>query len=473
MVEEGKKFSTSSPQEFHYLVCNLSDNWEKLARHGLDLPKSVVAQAKIKHSDDLQGRARYVIDEWEEKNGSEATDYAMICALRKVGLESLAQEIEQPGITPESSTAEIRQRFGYSYNRRPIRQEVQGSCTDTFSTRDPCTLGDASMDNATNRILIWHDDKDEESRRFVQQIILEPSDVQDVCFVSRWAHLSDKQESMPQTPTPVAKGLIQRAIDTVKGNRNITVQDELSATYTGVAVVLSSNTQYEAPEDKELLDNISNEFEKGSLTVMCIKMKETIVVPPQLRCSCTVDYKTNRFCWQESIWRTLSDNTPLDRYQESSADIERAGEEPDCGSYDSEDDDDSSDNDQSPIEGRIMQERDSKLFPTPYFTVDCRNLTLHKTIESLASTFVSPEMLYGISLIQLICGFIYWGSTSLDEPSNNLKGQTFVFLIFIYIPLRSLLPLGGVAWLNQQRILQNKPPPIKFSRDVALSLIHI
>ena len=118
----------------------------------------------------------------------------------------------------------------------------------------------------------------------------------------------------------MGEGLIKRAVDAVyMGTRNRTDQQGLGATYTGVAVVLPADTSYERQEDIELLDNISSEFENGSLTVMCIKMKETSVTPTQLRCSQTVDYfrvHKEQLCWQIAIRETLMDNTSLLDYQE-------------------------------------------------------------------------------------------------------------------------------------------------------------
>lgn len=79
---------------------------------------------------------------------------------------------------------------------------------------------------------------------------------------------------------------------------------------------------------------------------------------------------------------------------------------------------------------------------------------------------------YPIFIIQLVAGFINWGNTS-TLPSEGLKlesskkGITFLFLVCIYFPLCSILPLGALEWLNKQRKSNNRPIPVKIPRDAA------
>lgn len=212
-------------------------------------------------------------------------------------------------------------------------------------------------------ILVVHDERDRKSTTFVQSRLLQSKDLpDDVKFVDRKSHMGNEEAGTCPEVTETSndqgeqsnswylipfKGIIKvgRAV-WAKVNKLVAISPGYYPSTTGaykcercmgIVVVLPAHPcSLDRPKDQMLLDVISREFEKGSLPVMCIKMKDTRMIPSVLRCSLTVDYKRRQKAnWQRVVGRILSSNSLCqpDKATSSESETESKGETPQGSTY--------------------------------------------------------------------------------------------------------------------------------------------
>jgi hypothetical protein len=398
---------------------------------------------KVKCPGDLPGQVREFVDIWQRRRGSRATVDAMTQSLRAVELVKLAEEIEEIG-EKERNKAEADKEGTVQpqrIRRRHRGSELVSSSTTAMSSRAATRNGRANYKDKS--ILLLYDLEDRISRSFVLNKI------------------------QNQRRTSKGTGSVQYIkVARSRGKRNKSAvrqrlaSGDLSASYKGVAVVLSGNSLFKSQEDRQLLDRISYEYENGLLTLVCIRLEDNSVIPRQLRCSKTVDFfgdVTEPPCWQKGIWEILEDNSSL--HMCSSTGRENA--ESNCGEQRKDDD----------LSSPKTHGRHSSGLCT-YISFDCRSLSFHRAMNYAECKGVPyTEIVYTILCMQMMAGLICCAVTLHCNLLDTAQRTTnFEFLLLVYFPLRFLFPFVALSRVNSLRSSSNSPFLVKVPQEAYNSI---